>query len=97
MNDFLYMNFIFLLQEINYGYFLVYFLHSKHKIKDFLLILFGFHFIFNPVATIRKLMSHLNEDGIQCISVPDIIYNNPKNVESYCQIMILIVINQSSH
>ena len=44
------------------------------------------HFIFNPVATIRKLMSHLNEDGILCISVPDIIYNNPKNVESYKEI-----------
>ena len=54
MNDFLYMNFIFLLQEINYGYFLVYFLHSKHKIKDFLLILFGFHFIFNPVGSLLK-------------------------------------------
>ena len=40
----------------------------------------------NPDATIRKLMSHLNEDGILCISVPDIIYNNPKNVESYKEI-----------
>ena len=41
------------------------------------------HFIFNPVGTIRKLMSHLNEDGVMFISVPDIIYNYPKNVENY--------------
>jgi 2-polyprenyl-3-methyl-5-hydroxy-6-metoxy-1,4-benzoquinol methylase len=44
------------------------------------------HFIFNPVGTIRKLMTHLKEDGVMFISVPDIIYNNPKNVESYKEI-----------
>lgn len=44
------------------------------------------HFIFNPVGTIRKLMSHLNEDGVMFISVPDIIYNYPKNVDSYKEI-----------
>ena len=41
------------------------------------------HFIFNPVPVIKKLMSHLNENGVMCISLPDIIYNNPKNVEHY--------------
>ncbi|MGM9948300.1 hypothetical protein [Floccifex sp.] len=38
MNDFLYMNLIFFLQEINYGYFLIYFLGSRQKKKDFLFI-----------------------------------------------------------
>lgn len=44
------------------------------------------HFFFNPVGTIRKLMTHLKEDGVMFISVPDITYNNPKNVESYKEI-----------
>lgn len=41
------------------------------------------HFIFNPVPTIKRLVNHLSDDGILCISVPDTIYNDPKNVESY--------------
>ena len=41
------------------------------------------HFVFNPVGTIKKLMKHLKPDGTMFISLADIIYNNPPNVESY--------------
>ncbi len=41
------------------------------------------HFVFNPVGTLKKLVNHLIDGGIMLIAVPDIIYNNPPNVESY--------------
>lgn len=44
------------------------------------------HFIFNPVATMKKLARHLNENGTMFVAVPDIIYNDPPNVESYKEI-----------
>lgn len=43
------------------------------------------HFVFNPVATIKKLVQHLNEDGTLLVSVPDILFN-PLNVENYKEI-----------
>ena len=44
------------------------------------------HFVFNPIGTIKKLVKHLKLDGTMFVSLPDIIYTVPPNVESYKEI-----------
>ncbi len=44
------------------------------------------HFVYNPVPTIKRLMTHLNDEGVMFISTCGIIYNTPKNVDSYKEI-----------
>ena len=46
----LYLHFIFLIQELNYCYFIVHFFDSENKKRDFFLILFMYHFVYDPIA-----------------------------------------------
>ncbi|MGM9948299.1 hypothetical protein [Floccifex sp.] len=46
----LYLQLIFLIQELNYAYFLIHFFDSENKKRDFFIILFMYHFVFDPIA-----------------------------------------------
>ncbi|MGN1275606.1 MAG: hypothetical protein ACI4UK_01260 [Floccifex sp.] len=46
----LYLQLIFLIQELNYAYFLIHFFDSENKKRDFFIILVMYHFVFDPIG-----------------------------------------------